>query len=1191
MAGTETDGLSEDMRANEELVVTAHALAECGNKGVCNRATGICECDDPWDGPGCKRMGCPNNCNDHGTCTTMRDAAKDFDGFFLNHTTTYDMWDADVMMGCVCDMGYEGFDCSQARMHRGPNPLEITSATAETVKLYCECTSPCKNFLTLSFDGGKTRPIAPTSDNVTLHRILVEDIDTIFGNTNRYILNPTKALIVRMPAMGPRSTVCSDVGSTTNITFLANEGDLPAMMVETENQTRTGYEAWNYEDMNAYFITEQTLTCTCAADCQGSFQLEFDGVLTTALPFSATPTNIRDALVGLRTLSHDMGKDGYVNVANIVGTGVAAGDYAMCKASETRSLDIVFHHKIGNLPRIVPVPSLGYMSDGDNVMSIASNDGSSSASICNGQGLAFTDSTSKGYMGSNCTCSPGFEAGEFGDCGSIQYHSSNWAGLERCPGTVFDDFSPVPVHHVLPTAPLVYFMDNGANKSMYTRNGYGKVQQAKNGPHQARPGISSFNAKDLTRADNSPYTDTHRNLTNGTQAGAALDMTEQRLYFVDHSVRGIRSMSVNGSDVLSMSWMRQDGTTAGSGFSHSRKGWTGSDMRDFLVNAPGLPSVAGSFDGSATLDGIALDLRPGKRFMYVTDPGKRGLYDGTIYAVHLDKVNSVGTPYTEDLTSRIGQTNLRDPLGIAVDLKREYLYWVDGAGNSTMAQLHGPGQLWRCELDGFKTGTNPELVYGNFSSPQGLALNLDNYTAYITDVGVEPDAAIFQIGLDWHLDNMAVMGFDYDYPYEFKNVSGPYKMQDTIQLVTFGGDFQKTHGLRYPYDIALDYVDQRYYISDSELGMIGWGPMQCVTCTDATTEFAWRGNPIDFYRDQDYVVGLYYGAASHDTGRYLTSPVGLALDLRGGYPHSGFHDCWGHGDCLGSENNFKCVCQDGWFGSCQMGECPKGKAWFDEAYAPNQAHELVECSNMGFCDRATAKCQCYEGFEGGACERQSCSTAVAGEECSGHGSCVNMRQAAEARVNALGDPDPLNYGAFYNYSNQTVWEAEKIYGCQCDDGGYMFPGQLHNYSMWTGHDCSKRMCPFGDYISRWAYTAFEQQTLRCQTSLNTEAGGSFKLSFRGALTGDIMWNSSIETLKYELESLSTIGTVSVSFAYKASKICFPLGAYDNIITIEFTSEVGDWSDCCCCCCCCCSYSFRCCSRPLVRLCRLFPRAP
>ena len=34
------------------------------------------------------------------------------------------------------------------------------------------------------------------------------------------------------------------------------------------------------------------------------------------------------------------------------------------------------------------------------------------------------------------------------------------------------------------------------------------------------------------------------------QAGAALDMSTQRLYFVDHSIRGIRSMSVNGSDVL-----------------------------------------------------------------------------------------------------------------------------------------------------------------------------------------------------------------------------------------------------------------------------------------------------------------------------------------------------------------------------------------------------------------------------------------------------------------------------------------------------------------------------------------------------------------------------------------------------------------------------------------------------------------
>ena len=106
-----------------------------------------------------------------------------------------------------------------------------------------------------------------------------------------------------------------------------------------------------------------------------------------------------------------------------------------------------------------------------------------------------------------------------------------------------------------------------------------------------------------------------------------------------------------------------------------------------------------------------------------------------------------------------------------------------------------------------------------------------------------------------------------------------------------------------------------------------------------------------------------------------------------------------------------------------MGECPKGIAWWDEAFAPNAAHEPVECSNMGYCDRATAKCQCHEGFSGAACERTECPTAVAGAECSGHGTCVSMREAAAASVDALGDPSPLHYGTYYNYTNSSTWEA------------------------------------------------------------------------------------------------------------------------------------------------------------------------
>jgi len=43
----------------------------------------------------------------------MRDAAEDFNGFSLNRSVVYNNWDADQIYGCVCDVGFQGGDCSQ----------------------------------------------------------------------------------------------------------------------------------------------------------------------------------------------------------------------------------------------------------------------------------------------------------------------------------------------------------------------------------------------------------------------------------------------------------------------------------------------------------------------------------------------------------------------------------------------------------------------------------------------------------------------------------------------------------------------------------------------------------------------------------------------------------------------------------------------------------------------------------------------------------------------------------------------------------------------------------------------------------------------------------------------------------------------------------------------------------------------
>src|SRR5690554_114739 len=46
----------------------AHNLAECSNRGLCNRRTGLCECDKNFQGRACERIKCPKDCNGNGKC-------------------------------------------------------------------------------------------------------------------------------------------------------------------------------------------------------------------------------------------------------------------------------------------------------------------------------------------------------------------------------------------------------------------------------------------------------------------------------------------------------------------------------------------------------------------------------------------------------------------------------------------------------------------------------------------------------------------------------------------------------------------------------------------------------------------------------------------------------------------------------------------------------------------------------------------------------------------------------------------------------------------------------------------------------------------------------------------------------------------------------------------------------------------
>jgi len=121
-----------------------HKYAECANKGICNRATGECECFPGYEGKGCQRTTCPNDCSGHGRCKYIEDlpyaqVAQDYQqNYFLPqdpHTFTYYGWDAYKTRGCECDPGYGDVDCSK-RMCEYGNDIMDQRADLTTAQKY-----------------------------------------------------------------------------------------------------------------------------------------------------------------------------------------------------------------------------------------------------------------------------------------------------------------------------------------------------------------------------------------------------------------------------------------------------------------------------------------------------------------------------------------------------------------------------------------------------------------------------------------------------------------------------------------------------------------------------------------------------------------------------------------------------------------------------------------------------------------------------------------------------------------------------------------------------------------------------------------------------------------------------------------------------------------------------------------------
>lgn len=144
-----------------------------------------------------------------------------------------------------------------------------------------------------------------------------------------------------------------------------------------------------------------------------------------------------------------------------------------------------------------------------------------------------------------------------------------------------------------------------------------------------------------------------------------------------------------------------------------------------------------------------------------------------------------------------------------------------------------------------------------------------------------------------------------------------------------------------------------------------------------------------------------------------------------------------------------------------------------------EGHFYSECSSRGICDRESGICQCFTGYEGGACNRTVCAN-----DCSGHGSCESLREASETTT------------------DYRMWDADKNFGCDCD-------------AEYEGADCSLRRCyknddPLTVVTSNKGWTeklseAGEVQRIKvaCANDGDVVASSQLKLSYTDVQFGEV----------------------------------------------------------------------------------------
>jgi len=316
---------------------------ECSNMGSCDPSSGQCTCRPGYEGRACERKSCPNSCSGHGQCVTMREHALAFDGRATVYPPiNYGGWDADSVMGCECDQGYGGYDCSQRTCPYGRDPTEAGSAATDVEEEFVvECQADA-GYFTLTVLGAQTQPIPYDASPTMVQHAL----QSIYG--------VGRVRVAMKDLLGDGSVgVCGAAESQfTSIWFLDFKGDRPPMRVsygDTSNtrQWPSGQTALTLASGTPVLtmLSRFTISCPPCSGCSGEVYLKFRDSISSPVALSMSVAELVTAMGELT----DLINMGYPNYA--VSGENPSGTSGICDAVASAQT-IVVRSDIGNIEPI-----------------------------------------------------------------------------------------------------------------------------------------------------------------------------------------------------------------------------------------------------------------------------------------------------------------------------------------------------------------------------------------------------------------------------------------------------------------------------------------------------------------------------------------------------------------------------------------------------------------------------------------------------------------------------------------------------------------------------------------------------------------------------------------------------------------------------------------------------------------------